>query len=237
VLARARFRALCRPNAKHVPDEGWTTGTCLYVFRCLLLDQNIVILLRAQFYSTARWCIAVPRRRRTRQSRVRRGATSGQRKSAWPNLHTYKAHSMCFRGRKSTQLRESLNPSLPQHPDDACGREPMDTWMVCIRWYNVTHTRHHTREHIYDFLYLVRAHSANIMYISIYIYIYISSHCVHTENATSNLARYKTWNHARLSDIAAKCQFLKFAWSDESKYRKKSQLIKIHAFVSLRAPK
>lgn len=85
-------------------------------------NENVVILLSTLFHP------------------VHRAAKIGVRanQSGWPNLHTYKAHSMCFRGRKSTQLRESLNPSLPQHPGNACTTELMD-----VVWMDITHARIH----------------------------------------------------------------------------------------------
>lgn len=93
--------------------------------KCRNFASSTVLLGRPPVYRRTK-------RRRRMSVEGSRGATS-----AWPNLHTYKAHSMCFRGHKSTQLRESLNPSLPQHRNDTCGKE--NPWM-CMRWYNVTHT-------------------------------------------------------------------------------------------------
>lgn len=96
----------------------------LYTFSSRLRrpNENVVILLSTLFHP------------------VHRAAKIGVRvnQSGWPNLHTYKAHSMCFRGRKSTQLRESLNPSLPQHPGNACTTELMD-----VVWMDITHARIH----------------------------------------------------------------------------------------------
>lgn len=172
VISRA-YRPICGARF----DEGRATRTCLYAFLCL------------------RW--SGPKCRNFASSSVLHGhpPVSGYRRvtdganvslrdfvqrtraeNAWPNLHTYKAHSMCFRGRKSTQLRESLNPSLSQHPDDACGREARREDRIRY-WYNVTLTRrlHGNVRHSPSAYHVRRActytYERTYMYTS-YIYIY-----------------------------------------------------------------